>query len=129
MIGPGGMKGQSPVPRLQQAEVEIETWLRSHVADGPGALVVVLHRYIKESDALLEGFDQPLAVLASYCQRVLDSDYLLRELVRDADAEWGQVMGERPYFEREGSPHHPDDPYTIASVRSKLSEIIEQLKR
>jgi hypothetical protein len=29
MIGPGGMKGASPVARMQQAEAEIETWLRT----------------------------------------------------------------------------------------------------
>lgn len=36
-------------------------------------------------------------------------------------------MGERPYLDREGSPAHPDDPYTGASVRTKLTEIIKQL--
>lgn len=126
MAGPGAMKGASPVARLQQAEVEIGSWLRSHVTDGAGAFVVVLHRNIKESDLLLANFDQPLAVLAGYCQRVLDTDYLLKELVRDADVEWGQIMGERPYFDRQGSSH-PEDPYTLDSVRDKLSEILKQL--
>jgi hypothetical protein len=36
-------------------------------------------------------------------------------------------MGERPYFERKGSPRHPDDPYTVESVRSTLCRILEQL--
>ena len=69
----------------------------------------------------------PLAFLAAYCRRVLDSDYLLRELVRDADVEWGRLMGERPYFEKEGAPRHPDDPYTVESVRNALSGVLEQL--
>ena len=43
-----------------------------------------------------------MVVLAGYCQRVLNSDYLLKELVRDADVEWGRVMQERPYFEKVG---------------------------
>jgi hypothetical protein len=51
----------------------------------------------------------------------------LEELVRDADIEWGRVMGERPYFEKEGSPHNPDDPYTVESVRDALSERLKQL--
>ena len=127
MAGPGAMKGESPVARMQQAEIEIESWLRSHLPDAGGALRVVLHRDVKGSDLLLNNFDQPLVVLASYCQRVLESDYLLEELVRDADVEWGRVMGERPYFEKEGSPHHPDDPYTVESVRSALSGLLEQL--
>ena len=56
------------------------------------------------------------------------SDYLLRELVREADVEWGQRMDERPHFAREGSPEHPDDPYTTGSVRKALEEILEQAR-
>jgi hypothetical protein len=51
----------------------------------------------------------------------------LKELVREADVEWGRVQGERPYFEREGLPPDPDDPYTFESVRKTLAGIIEQL--
>jgi hypothetical protein len=127
LAGPGAMKGESPVTRMQQAEIEIQSWIRSHLADAGGALHVVLHRHVKGSELLLNNFDQPLVVLASYCQRVLESDYLLDELVRDADTEWGRVMGERPYFEKEGSPRHPDDPYTVESVRSALSGLLELL--
>ena len=127
MAGPGAMKGQSPVPRLQQAEVEIASWLNTHLKDSGGALKDVLHRDVKESELLLNDFDHPLAVLARYCQQVLDSDYLLKELVRNADVEWGRTMGERPYFEKEGSPRDPNDPYTIESVRHMLSELLTQL--
>jgi hypothetical protein len=86
-----------------------------------------LHRQVQGSELLLNNFDRPLGVLAGYCRRVLDSDYLLKELVRDADVEWGRVMGERPYFERPGSPSDPDDPYTVESVRNALSGLLEQL--
>jgi hypothetical protein len=127
LAGPGAMKGESPIPRMQQAEIEIESWLRKHLADAGGTLQGVLHRHVKESDLLLNNFDQPLVVLASYCQRALDSDYLLEQLVRDADVEWGRAMGERPYFEREGSPCHPDDPYTVESVRNALTGLLKQL--
>jgi hypothetical protein len=127
MVGPGGMKGASPVARLQQAEIEIEAWLRSHLADAGGALKVVLHRNVKGSELLLNNFEEPLVVLAEYCQRVLDCDYRLEELVRIADTEWGRVMDERPYFEKKGKPHHPDDPYTLESVRNALLEIVKEL--
>ncbi len=127
MAGPGAMKGESPVTRMQQAELEIGSWLRRHLTDAGGALEVVLHRRVKGSELLLNNFDQPLVVLASYCQHALESEYLLKEIVRDADIEWGRVMGERPCFEKEGSPPHPDDPYTIESVRSTLSQLMEKL--
>jgi hypothetical protein len=127
MVGPGGMKGQSPITRLQQAETEIGSWIRTHLPDSGCALKIVLHRQIKGSEILLNGFDQPLTALAGYCQQILGSDYRLQELVRDADVEWGRVMGERPFLEKEGSPPHPDDPYTIESVRKALSGLVEQL--
>src|SRR6516164_11025897 len=74
LAGPGAMKGESPVARMQQAEVEIESWLRSHLADTGGALQVALHRQVKGSELLLKNFEQPLIVLAEYSQRVLNSD-------------------------------------------------------
>src|SRR5262249_30983891 len=64
LAGPGAMKGESPVTRMQQAEIEIESWLESHLADAGGALRVVLHRHVKESELLLNNLDQPLRVLA-----------------------------------------------------------------
>ena len=36
-------------------------------------------------------------------------------------------MTERPYFEKEGFPHHPEDPYTLESVRNALCELLKQL--
>ena len=127
LAGPGMMKGVSPVTRLRQAEAAIESSIRRHLIDGAGVLPGVLFRQVKASDLLLNNLDQPLVVLASHVQRVLDSEYLLKELVREADVEWGRVFGERPYFEKAGGPPHPDDPYTTESVRACLSRLIEKL--
>jgi hypothetical protein len=128
MAGPGAMKGESPVTRMQQAAVEIENWLRYNMSLGDGELQVALLRRIKGSELLLNNFEQPLVVLATFCQRVLASDYLLKELIREADVEWGRVNGEKPYFENEGSLPDPNDPYTKDSVRKALAGIIEQLR-
>jgi hypothetical protein len=127
MAGPGAMKGESPVARKEQAEVEIEDWLKQHVPAARGELQVALLRCIKGSELLLQHYEQPLHVLATACQRILDSDYLLKELVRQADVEWGQVHGEKPHFEKEGEPPDPDDPYVHESVRKTLAGLIEQL--
>jgi len=129
MVGPGAMKGESPVTRKEQAEAEIDNFLRRYLTDASGTLPLVLFRRVKNSEILLENFDQPLVVLARYTQQVLDSEYLLSELVREADAQWGRVLGERPYVEKEGSPPHPDDPYTIESVRITLSELMDTIKK
>ena len=127
MAGPGAMKGASPVSRVQQAETEIGTWLRSNLADSAGALQALLHRQLKGSELLLDNLDQPLLALADYCQRLLASNHHLAELVREADVEWGRRMDERPHFDRENSPSHPDDPYTIDSVRTALGEVLRQI--
>lgn len=127
LAGPGALKGESPVARKQQAEFEIETWLRTHMSDAGGALGVALNRRVKGSELLLNQFETPLIALAGCCQQLLESDYLLAELVREADVEWARMMGERPYLERAGAPSHPDDPYTLESVRKSLCELVEKL--
>ncbi len=127
MAGPGAMKGVSPVPRKQQAMVEIDNWLIQHMPAGNGELKFVLLRSIEGSELFLNNFEQPIAVLAAVCQKVLDSDYLVKELVREADVEWGRTQGERPFFEKADSPPNPNDPYTIESVRNLLSGLLKQL--
>ena len=120
------MKGASPVTRKRQAELEIDEYLRSHLVDSAGALRSVLVRHLGES-LLNRDYDQPLAALAEYIRRMLTSQHLLEEFVRGADAEWGRVHDERPYFQMPGRPPHRDDPYTIDSVRLALSQLGERL--
>lgn len=127
MGGPGATKGGSPVTQLQQAYVEIENWLRVHLTDGAAGLEIVLLRGVNESELIAKNFDQPLVVLRSYCEKVLGSPYLLEELVRCADTEWGQIFNHRPYFERSGSLPDANDPYTIESVRKTLSDLVARL--
>jgi len=127
MAGGGMMKGASPVSPARQAELVIDDYLRRHLADAGAALGSVVLRRVARSDLLLADPHRPLVVLAQYLQRVLGSDYLLHDVVRDADVEWGRLLAERPYFQREGRSPHPDDPYTIESVRLTLSRLIESL--
>lgn len=127
MAGPGATKGASPISPVQQAETEIGNWLSSNLEDPCGALQLVLHRQLKGSELLLANLDRPLTALSSYCENVLAADYVLKEIVREADVEWGRAMDERPYFEREGSPANPGDPYTAASVRVALTDVVSKL--
>jgi len=127
MAGPGAMKGASPVSRQKQAEIEIRTWLGREVPDAAGALKSVLSRQIDGSPLLLLDVERPLAALKEHCSRLLKSDALLMEFVREVDTEWGRVMDERPHFERSGGLPHPDDPYTLDSVRDALSEAMQKL--
>lgn len=127
LAGPGGLKGASPVGRRQQAQGEVAELVKRHLRDPAGALARVLAREVGEGRALLDAPDRPQAALAAHVRATLASDYQLDELVRMADVAWGETYGERPYFEREGRPSHPDDPYTRASVREALSRLLAAL--
>ena len=127
MAGPGAMKGASPISPVTQAEVEIGNWLEENLGDDAGAVQLLLHRNLKGSQALLDHLNRPLAALAQHCEKLLASDYLLKELVREADVEWGRKMDERPHFDREGSPPDPADPYTAESVRKLLTGAVKLL--
>ena len=127
LAGPGMMKGVSPATRKQQAEAAIESFLDRHLMSPAGAMSAVLLRRVKESEILLSNLDEPLVVLAGCVKQILDSEYLVHELVREADLEWGRTYDERPYFQKEGSPPDRDDPYTVDSVRTTLSKLAEQV--
>ena len=125
LAGPGAMKGASPVTALAQAGAAIENHLRDHLADAGGVLRGIVLRHVAGGDRLMADLDHPLAALAGYAREVLGSDYQLGEVVREADVEWGRVMGERPRFEVPGQPPDPDDPYTVASVRAALTRLLD----
>jgi hypothetical protein len=127
--GEGMLKGESPVPPIDQTVAAIANYLRAHLDDAGGILAQVVLRHVRTSEILLESFDQPKAALTGYLNQVLESDTLLKDLVREADAEWGRTLGERPHFEREGRPPDPDDPYTLASVRDALTRLVESARR
>jgi len=128
MAGSGALKGASAMSRKKQAQTAIEEFLSHQLNDSAGALRVVLKRRIAGSEHLLTHFEQPLVFMAEYLQKVLASDYALKEIVNEADIEWGQIFGERPFFEKEGAAPHPDDPYTHESVRKTLTELVDKLK-
>jgi len=126
MAGGDLIKGGSPVTRKQQAELAIKGYLQRHMTDAGGVLGDVLLRRLGEG-LLRADYNQPLAILTDHLRQVLRSEYLLANLVREADVEWGRVVGERPYFQQPGSPPPPGDPYTTDSVRITLSQLIEKL--
>lgn len=127
MAGPGAMKGASPVSPIRQAETEISNWLGSNLQDSGGALKVVLCRHLGGSRLLLDNLDRPQAALEQYFRALLAAEPRLKEIVREADVEWGRAMAERPFFDREGASPNPDDPYTAQKVRQAISAALERL--
>jgi hypothetical protein len=126
--GPGTMKGASPVSLITQAGAALDHLLKDYLVDPEGALHQVLLREAAHSPFLLDHLAQPRTALLAYLGQVLGSAAQLTELVRETDAAWGRIVGERPFFTRDGVQPDPDDPYTETSVRRTLSELVVRLE-
>lgn len=119
------LKGESPVPKLVQVKNELQGFVNNYLDDAAGALQATLLETIQTDDVVCSRhFDAPLQALTEILQPLLTQDAYLREFVRRVDMRWGQMYDERPHFERPGHPPHPDDEYTIASVRSQLQALM-----
>ena len=124
----GAMSGASPVARAEQVLLEIEHTLESRLEDSSGSLTRTILARLKINPPLLaRHFDRPVGALEEFLGATLGSDSLLISLVRDTDARWGRDYEERPHFETEGNPPHPDDPYTRAGVRDLLQDLLDNL--
>ena len=129
MGGKGLLKGESPGAPKRQTEGESADYLRAHLQESGGVLAGGVLRHVRTSEGLLTNFDQPMGVLVSSVTHVLQSEALLTELVREADADWGRAYGARPYFARDGHRPHPEDPYTLAAGRDALRPLLARATR
>jgi hypothetical protein len=124
------LKGASPVTRKRQAELELEEYLEKHLVDAERALETVLLRKVSSSEMLLkQEYENPIAALMLYVERVLTSEARLQDFVRQVDVEWGRITDERPHFQKAGGEPDPNDPYSFSSVRNTLSQLVDQYHR
>lgn len=121
------LKGESTVPKLVRVITTINTFIDRHLQDPEAALQAVLHQWVKEDPRVSQYKETPLLALATILQSIIDRPPLLYELVHQVDIKWGQMYGERPYFQQPGQPPHPDDKYTHQSVRQDLLNLQKQL--
>jgi hypothetical protein len=123
LAGADGLKGASPLSGRPEALAAIGEFVRRALPDPAGVLATVLIRTVAGSEPICRDPHRPFAALATVVDHHLASAALLDDLVRETDREWGALMGERPFFEREGVPPDPADPYTLRSVRSALTRL------
>jgi hypothetical protein len=127
--GGGFLKGDSPVPKLVQVETEINTFIATYLSDSSGALQIVLQKWVKAEQSILnKHLDSPLSALVKIIEKITQNQELLYELVKEVDCQWGQLTGERPYFQTPGETAHPDDEYTHESVNRQLDQLLESIK-
>ena len=124
------LKGDSPVPKQEQAIAQINGFIKKNLSDPPGALVAVLCVWVKTDLRVPANLNSPLVALNQILSSIIDNQNLLYEFVRQVDFKWGQIYDERPYFQKAepGQPAHPNDEYTHESVRLQLIELLDIVK-
>ncbi|MFO8039289.1 MAG: hypothetical protein R6U67_07540 [Sodalinema sp.] len=120
-------KGESPVPILLRAVTEINGFIDKHLRDSSGALKAVLQDWVKQDSCVSEHIDQPLIALEKILKSITSNSEVLYEFVRQVDFKWGQIYGDRPYFQKPGQSPHPEDEYTHTSVQQKMIELLDTL--
>jgi len=122
------MKWESPVPRMVQVKTEIAQLIKQHLKDSSGALQIVLQNWIAANEKRISRhINSPVGAITEAVEAILSSPDTLYELVRQADARWGEMYDERPYFQQPGQTAHPDDEYTHESVRQALVDCLRDL--
>ena len=122
------LKGESTVPKLVQVITAINTFIDRNLIDPEAALQAILHQWVKGDPRVSQYKETPLYALEKILQSTIDNPHLLYELVRQVDIKWGQMYGERPYFQQPGQPPHPNDVYTHESVRQDLLDLQTKLR-
>ena len=124
------LKGDSPVPKQEQAIAQINGFIKKNLSDPPGALLAILCVWVKTDLRVAANLNSPLIALNQILSSIIDNQNLLYEFVRQVDFKWGQIYDERPYFQKPepGQPAHPDDEYTHQSVRLQLIELLDIVK-
>ena len=121
------LKGESTVPKLVQVITAINTFIDRNLNDPDAALQAILHQWVKGDPRVSQYKETPLVALKQILSSLIDNPNLLYELVRQVDIKWGQMYGERPYFQQPGQPPHPNDVYTHESVRQDLLDLQQKL--
>jgi hypothetical protein len=124
------LKGESPVPKLVQVKTEIKQFIAGNLGDSSGALQAILQLMVDEElDKISQNLDSPIQALELILGEILDNQELLYELVHRVDVKWGQMYGERPYFQKPDQKPHPEDEYTHRSVQDDLVKLLNILKQ
>ncbi|ESA32545.1 hypothetical protein N836_24840 [Leptolyngbya sp. Heron Island J] len=122
------LKGsQAMVPRPLRALAVINGFIDRHLDDTNGALQPCLKRWIKTDVRVGKYLDEPLLALRSLMTDIVQQPQVLYEFARQVAVEWGQMNGERPYFQKPGAEPHPEVAYSHQRIQEILAALLEQL--
>lgn len=126
--GAGLLKGDAAVPRPLRARALLDGFIEQHLVDGPGALRVVLKQVVREDLRVSRSFDAPMVALEAILRELLAEPEVLYELARRVAVVWGELYGERPYFQAPGQEAHPEAEYCHGRIRTALIEMVCRLR-
>lgn len=122
--GKGFFEGASIVPAARAAHMGMRQWLGQHLRSDPSGCILEVLCQELDPTRLSAHLDNPMVPLRRRLEGLLRSKGALTEFVRKVDAAFGLATGERPWFDQEGKDPHPEDEYTMASVRVALEELL-----
>ena len=123
------LKGsQEMVPRPLRALAAINQLIEQHLNDPSGVLQSCLQRWVKADMRVGKYLDEPEKALQLIATDIAQTPQVLYEFARQVAVEWGQVNGERPYFQKPGAPPSSDVAYTHATIQKILAELVNKLQ-
>ena len=122
------LKGsQEMVPRPLRALAAINGLIDQNLNDPNGALQTCLKRWVKTDIRVGKYLDEPRLALEVIVTSIVQQPQVLYEFARQVAVEWGQLNGERPYFQKPDSEPHPNAAYSHASIQKILTQLLSQL--
>ena len=122
------LKGsQAMVPRPLRALATINGLIDRYLNDTDGALQLCLKRWVKIDGRIGQFLDEPLVALQLIVTDIVEQPQVLCEFSRQVAVEWGQLNGERPYFQKLGEDAHPEAAYSHDSIRGVLAVLVARL--
>ncbi len=122
------LKGsQAMVPRPLRALAAINGLIDQHLNDREGALQLCLKRWVKTDARIGQYLDAPPVALQMIVQDITQQPQILYEFARQVAVEWGQLNGERPYFQQPGTAPHPEAPYCHETIREILAGLLARV--
>ncbi|MEM9483253.1 MAG: hypothetical protein AAGA83_06125 [Cyanobacteria bacterium P01_F01_bin.116] len=122
------LKGsQDMVPRPLRALAVINEFIEQHLNDSDGALKICLKRWIKVDVRIGRYLDEPLEAFHRILLDIVQQPQILYEFARQVAIELGHMNGERPHFQKPGTPPHPDMVYTHQLIRDTLTKLLKKL--
>ena len=120
------LRSSEAIPRPLRAIAQLNQFLDRHLHDSEGALKPTLQRWLQGDERFSQNLDLPLLVMSEVLVELAQPP-VLYEFARQVNVHWGQIYGDRPYFQLPGQPAHSEAAYSHESIQAALNQVQAQL--